>query len=62
MTIREITIVYRKRVLEIKRTRHERAKALLAKQAASQDEVEEAELDMLEAQFEFDKAAAGGTD
>jgi hypothetical protein len=59
MTVQEITIAYRTRVLEIMRTKYERLKGLKAVNGTSEDELEDAELKMLEAQFGLDKATAG---
>jgi len=59
MSLQEITVAYRQRVLEIMRKKYERTKSLQAVRGASEEEVEDAELKMLEAQYELDKASAG---
>jgi hypothetical protein len=58
MSLDEITVAYRQRVLEIMRKKYERTKSLQAASGASEEELEDAELKMLEAQFELDKASA----
>jgi len=58
MSLQEITVAYRQRVLDIMRKKYERTKSLQAASGASEEELEDAELRMLEAQYELDKATA----